>query len=194
MNELALVAVMKYRLPPTTDTCNVRKCQTSGQLLKVDHNTNTETVSGKQLVLSAVNLIEFPNTSGDWGRPQNMPEFRAVELSRALRLKVIQDWVVGVGGSKLSDLWELAARQVYLHYLLLWNCRALILINLPQPAWQVCICLSHRRLVNQSRDINTKPEPDDMTNCHFLQCRGEERLGEQQDDVGEISLYLIRQN
>ena len=69
MNELTLVAVMKYRLPPTTNTCKARKCGARGQLLKVPHNTNREKQFlrqiEKQLVLSAVNLIEFPNTSGD---------------------------------------------------------------------------------------------------------------------------------
>ena len=70
MNELALVAVMKYRSPPTTNTCNDRKCQAPGHLLKVpQYNANRETVSEKSRktvgVESAVNLIDFPNTTGD---------------------------------------------------------------------------------------------------------------------------------
>ena len=63
-----LVAVMKYRLPPTTNTCKARKCQASGscsRFLTIQTQSLFLRKIEKQLVLSPVNLIEFPNTGGD---------------------------------------------------------------------------------------------------------------------------------
>ena len=109
MNELTLlVAVMKYRLQPTTNTCNVRKCQTSGHLPKVDHNTNTETVFSETV---GVVCREFDRLSQhQWRLRQTTKHapasFRALWSSppESNSRLAVAGAVGVVGGSKHSDL------------------------------------------------------------------------------------------
>ena len=81
MNELTLVAVMKYRLPPTTNTCKARKCGARGQLLKVPHNTNRETVSEKNRKTVGVVCRQFDRLSQHhWQLSETTKQARALEL------------------------------------------------------------------------------------------------------------------
>ena len=165
------------------------------------YNTNTETVFRETVVvllcLREFDRVCFPTPVVTEADHRTCPSFRAAELS------AWEYWNCRVAvNSLIYENWEVVARQLYLHYLQLCNCRALILINLLQLA---CLSLTTNFVfVSLTADLLTSQETltrslnhwarqsDNMTNCVSSSGGRGWESNAMRWEREIISLYLIR--